>query len=208
MTALTRLQKILLLFIVLVSLLGLAIIVYFDEIKGQVLSLTDSAIVTVTGDVPHILTVQIKPESRIPPIGNDDLPLQVEIRQPGETLPVVTITATADSLGSAALGTISAVTVPPGTYDVAIKGRSHLRKVFENQNLDGPVIRNYALLLPQLPAGDAHPTADNYVNGMDISYLHMTVYSADARADLTNDGIVNSLDYSALLRNLHSYGDQ
>ena len=68
-------------------------------------------------------------------------------------------------------------------------------------------MRTYTLLIPQLPAGDTNPTADNYVNSLDISYITLKLYGTDTRADLNNDGFVNSLDYTALLQNLSSYGD-
>lgn len=207
MSLLTRTHKFILWFLILVSVFSLAVLLYIDYRKGEVLSTTDSKTVTVTGDIPHIIAIQIKPESRIPPAGNDELPLEIEIRPPGSLIPVTTISVTATSSGDASLGTISSVLLPPGTYDIAIKGLSHLRKVFPNQNFDGPVVRTYTLTLPQLPAGDANPTADNYVNSLDISYLTLKLYGNDLRADLTHDGTVNSLDYAALLRNLSASGD-
>jgi hypothetical protein len=187
------------------ALSGVLLIAIVDYTRGEVLSLTDS--VTVTGDIPHLMAVAIKPESRIPPIGNDTIQLDIEIRPPSSLVPIASLTVTANSSGVADLGSISASSVPPGVYDIAIKGLSHLRKVYPNQNLDGPAVRSYSLLIPQLPAGDANPTADNYVNSLDIAYVTLQLYSADNRADLTHDGLVNSLDYAALLRNITTYGD-
>lgn len=207
MSLLTRVHKLILWTLILLSTLALGLLLYIDYQRGDVLSVTDSKTVTVTGDIPHIIAIKIKPESRIPPAGNDELPLEIEIRPPGSLIPVTTLAVTANSVGDASLGTISSVTLPPGNYDVAIKGLSHLRKVFPNQDFDGPVIRTYTLTLPQLPAGDANPTADNYVNSLDVSYLTLMLYENDIRADLTHDGIVNSLDYAALLRNLSTAGD-
>lgn len=207
MALLTPTHKIIISILIILTLLGICLVTFFEYSQGEVQSLTDSKVVTVTGDIPHILTIQLKPESRIPPSGNDEIPVVVEIRNPSSLIPILTSNITANASGNADLGTISSITLPPGIYDVAIKGLSHLRKVYPNQNFEGPVIRTYTLLIPQLPAGDANPTADNYVNGMDISYLTLNLYGADLRADLTHDGIVNSLDYTALLRNINSYGD-
>ncbi len=207
MQLLGKIQKLIIWITISISFLGLSFLTYYEYTKGEVQSLTDSRNVTVTGDVPHIITINVKPESRIPPTGNDTLPLTVEIRPPGSLTAIASVSTTANSTGDATLGTISSITVPPGIYDVAIKGLSHLRKVYQNQNFDGPVVRSYTLTLPQLPAGDANPAADNYVNSLDISYLTLHIFDNDLRADLTHDGIVNSLDYAALLRNLSSYGD-
>jgi hypothetical protein len=118
------------------------------------------------------------------------------------------MTVSSDGAGVAALGNVSATELPPALYDIAIKGQSHLNKVFEDQNFDGPAVRSYILTANLLKAGDAHPSADNYVNGLDISYITVNLFTADSRADLTHDGIVNSLDYAALLKNLYAYGDQ
>jgi len=203
--ALTRQQKMIVWLFVILSMLGITVVAVIDYLKGEVLSITDS--VTVTGDIPHLLTVAIKPESRIPPIGNDALQLEVEIRPTNMLIPITSMVVQANSSGNADLGTISSSSVPPGVYDVAIKGLSHLRKVYPAQNFNGPAVRSYSLLIPQLPAGDTNPTADNYVNSMDIAYLTMQLYSSDLRADLTRDGLINSLDYAALLRNIYVMGD-
>lgn len=207
MELLRRRHKVIIWIIVLLTFLGITLLTLYEYSKGEVLSLTDSATVTITGDAPHIITINVKPEGRIPPLGNDALSMVVEIRPPGSLIPIATVNTTANATGDASLGTISSSSLPPGVYDVAIKGQSHLRKVYPNENFDGPVVRNYTLTLPQLPAGDANPTSDNYVNSLDISYLNLNIYGNDVQADLTRDGIINSLDYAALLRNLSSYGD-
>lgn len=203
--SLTKQQKFILWVFVFLALLGIFTTAAIDYVKGEVLSLTDS--VTVTGEIPHLMAVAIKPESRIPPTGNDNVQLEIEIRPPSSLVPIASLTVTANAAGIADLGSISASSVPPGVYDIAVKGLSHLRKVYPNQSLDGPAVRSYSLLIPQLPAGDANPSADNYVNSLDIAYVTLQLYGSDVRADLTNDGIVNSLDYAALLRNMTTYGD-
>lgn len=191
----------------LVSIVGLILQIYIGLIKGEVLGITQSGSVIVTTDVPHYITLAIKPESRIPPTGNDSLLLSVEIRPPSSLIPVYTTSVTANNNGVADLGSVSANTIPPGMYDIAIKGLSHLRKVYPNQTFDGSASKNFSLLVPQLPAGDANPTADNYVNSLDISYLALNLYTSDLRADLNRDTLVNSLDFTALLRNLYVNGD-
>ena len=207
MTLLTGSHKLILWITLTLATLGMCVTFGYEYSRGEVQSLTSTGDVTVTGNVPHIITIQVQPESRIPPTANNEVPLTVEIRAQNSVIPLTTIHTTTDANGFASLGTISSTLIPPGVYDVAIKGLSHLRKVYSAQSFDGPVVRSYTLVLPQLPAGDANPAADNYVNGLDISYLTLHIYSNDLRADLTHDGIINSLDYAALLRNIYSYGD-
>jgi hypothetical protein len=201
-------ERAIILVLIFTALSLLVAIIVHQAITGQVLGLIDSKIVSITGDAPHIVSVQIQPESRIPPSSNNELPLQVEIRQPNSLAPIVTITVSSDNAGVAALGDVSSTVLPPALYDIAIKGQSHLNKVFEDQDFNGPVVRSYILTANQLKAGDAHPSADNYVNGLDISYITINLFTTDTRADLTHDGMVNSLDYAALLKNLYAYGDQ
>jgi len=206
MKLLTKTHKIIVLTFVVISILAvLSLLWKYSPDSPEVLSETD--FVTITAEVPHVITIKIKPESRIPPINNDSLPIVVEVRQEGTTIPIATYSIIAANTGDAFLGTISINDIPLGTYDIAIKGLSHLRKVFTHQSFEGPSIRTYTLTIPELAAGDTNPTEDNYVNSLDISYMSMHLYESDQRADLTNDGIINSLDYSALLKNLYSHGD-
>ncbi len=203
MQILNRVQKLVIVVTILLSLLTLGVLLWLAYKKGEVLSET----VTITSEVPHFVQLSIKPEARIPPVGNDTVPVIIEIRAPGSLLPLVTFTATADSSGDIDLGSISTTSLPEGNYDIAVKALSHLRKVYTNQSFSGPALRNISLISPELPAGDVNPTADNLVNSLDIAYLTLQVYGSDQRADLTNDGIVNSLDYAALLKNLNKYGE-
>lgn len=208
MPILTLTHKRIILVLIFLTLLGLILVTLAEQLKGNVLSTTDMKTLTITGDTPHLVTVHVRPESRIPPIGNDAVHLTVEIRPTGSVHPITSLVVTANASGVANLGAISTTILPPGVYDVAVKGRSHLRKVYPAQQFTGPAVRGYELIVPQLAAGDTHPSADNYVNSLDISYLTMQLYGADERADLTHDGIVNSLDYTALLRNISVHGEE
>jgi hypothetical protein len=151
------------------------------------------------------VTIKITPENRIPPTGNDALEINVDIRHQNSSTSLYNTTFGTDNGGQGSF------CIPPGIitaghYDVYVKGLSHLRRIFpyrefltDNTTLD---IRN-----PVLWAGDSHPTSDNYVNSMDISYEILKIYTNDLRADLNRDSIVNSLEFPTLLSHLYQYGD-
>lgn len=151
------------------------------------------------------VTIKITPENRIPPTGNNALEINVDIRQPNSQQSLYNLTLGTDNNGQGFF-CIPPGTISPGNYDVYVKGLSHLRRIFpqrefisDNTTLD---IRN-----PVLWAGDSHPTSDNYVNSMDISYEILKIYTSDLRADLNRDSIVNSLEFPTLLSHLYQYGD-
>ena len=56
-----------------------------------------------------------------------------------------------------------------------------------------------------LKAGDLNN--DNRIDALDVARLAQKWFQADSGADLTGDGIVNSLDYSLLRTNWNSTGD-
>lgn len=205
MDLLHRQQRILIIILSLLSLAGLTVVIWIGLRNGDVLS--ENSTVTVTGSVPHIISIQTLPGARIPPVGNNQISESIELRAPGSTTVLYTITATTDNNGNVTLPAIDPGLIPPGQYDVAVKGSSHLRRVFTNQVFDGPMVRQYTLTTPVLLVGDTNTPADNYVNSLDISYLAAQLYTNDSRADLTQDSIVNSLDLSALLNNLYVQGD-
>lgn len=182
---------------------GMGYITIHAIVSGAVLSSND---VTVTSEVPSDVTIAISLESRIPPT-DYAAPLTVEIRPHNSLVPLTTITTTSNTAGVATLGIVSSSQVPPGMYDIAVKGESYLRKVFPNQSFDGPIQKNFDLSAIPLLAGDVNPTSDEYVNSLDVSYITRELYSSDQRADITHDGIVNSLDITALLKNLYQHGD-
>lgn len=163
--------------------------------------------VTISASVDYCPYVIITPQNRIPPTNNNSLEINVGIRDVGSALDLWTTTVTTDNTGTASLCPIGASTLPNTNYDVAIKGLSHLRRLFSNLNLHNGNTYVLDLRSPVLFAGDSHPTADNYVNSLDVSYEILNLYTSDLRADLNRDSIVNSLEFPTLISNLYSYGD-
>ena len=86
--------------------------------------------VTVSAGVPLSPTIIVKPENRIPPTGNDSLSMDIEVRDGTTTL--TTESVITDSTGTAPLAMKTVEVVSVGEHDIAIKGLSHLRKVFKD----------------------------------------------------------------------------
>jgi hypothetical protein len=151
------------------------------------------------------------------PVGNDSLLMQIDIRDGSNVL--VSENVTTDNFGFSPLQSRTVDVIPVGQHDIAIKGLSHLRKVFRNVNF-GPANTFTIDLYPPsgtsfwdehqnyvLRAGDTHPTSDNYVNSLDLSYSIVKIYSGDLRADLNRDTKVNSLDFPTMITHLYEYGE-
>lgn len=183
--------------------ISLSALVRFDPLKKSVLSES----VSINAEVPLYLTIRTRPQNRIPHTGNDSLEQVFEIRTEGTTTALVTETATSNNDGDAELTPISGSVIPSGSYDVAIKGLSHLRRVFHSVPIGTTAIQFVDLTDPILLAGDSYPLGDNYVNSLDLSYTVRNLYLTDLRADLNRDGIVNSLEFPTQISNLYSYGD-
>jgi hypothetical protein len=162
--------------------------------------------VGVTSFIRWDITFEVNPERRVP--ATDQVNVDVEVRTPSTTNIIYAENVPTDN---SAIGTLSAASdddLPPGTYDFAIKGISHLRKVFEDQTV-GPTPQTYLdLTSEELLAGDSHPSSDNYINSIDIAYEVLHLYSEDMRADLNRDTRVNSLDFQTLAENLFKTGDE
>lgn len=95
-----------------------------------------------------------------------------------------------------------------GTYTVYVKGFSHLGKIF----IENDMFYNYKTeldfsnkLSDQLLAGDV--LDHNYINGLDLNVTISNLYSSNLKSDFNRDGIVNSLDLSNQIFNLHLSGD-
>ncbi|MCS6777163.1 MAG: hypothetical protein RMJ43_05020 [Chloroherpetonaceae bacterium] len=103
-------------------------------------------------------------------------------------------------------GAYTVSNVPPGTYQVAIKGSKWLRRVI-SVNATASVSNADATLL----AGDAND--DNAVDVLDLNAL-ITAFDAaggdpnwNAGADLNGNGVVDVLDLDLLIRNFDLLGD-
>ncbi|GIV20873.1 MAG: hypothetical protein KatS3mg023_2624 [Armatimonadota bacterium] len=131
------------------------------------------------------------------------VPVTIEIRNPGETTPVETHVVNLDSTGAYEFST--ALT---GTYDVAAKASHWLRQVIPGVNLTGaPVTLNFSLI-----NGDVD--GDNEVTLFDFGQL-VTAFGAmpgdsnwNPNADLDGDEEVSLFDFGILVRNFGMVGDE
>lgn len=173
---------------------------------GSTLGTTAVAPVSVTASIPYCPTLYIIPQNRLPPTNNNSLEIHVDIRPENSSTPIWDATVTTDNEGKAQLCPIDPALITNSHYDILIKGLSHLRRVYPHQWFHGAGF-TLDLKKPILLAGDSHPTSDNYVNSMDISYEINKLYTNDLRADLNRDTIVNSLEFPTLISNLYETGD-
>ena len=187
----------------------LLLTIFFFSLSSSTsaLTLTGSGSVNVNAQVNFTLTIKVYPERRIPLTGHWMNQNVVEIRNIGSTTPLITQVVENDAQGVGVLNPINVSVLPPGNYDIAVKGYSHLRKVYPNYSFVTNTL-NYDLTTTgeELEAGDTSIVIDNYVNSLDISYLSNNLYSGNLKSDLNRDGIVNSLDLSNQIRNLYKYG--
>lgn len=174
---------------------------YFSVSKNSVLG--DS---TINATVDYCPTFVFTPQNRIPSTGNNSLSIQFWIRSESDKSIAFSQNTTLDNSGSVNICPISLSTLPDEYYDILVKGNSHLRRIFPHQRFY-EAKKTYDLKQPVLLAGDSHPSNDNYINSMDISYEITNIYSSTQKADLNRDGIINSLDFSTLLSNLYKNGD-
>jgi hypothetical protein len=156
------------------------------------------------------LDLKALPEMRIPPIGNFDTHLTIEVRNPGETIPL--FSQAIDTNNDGFYSNLLLAGISPGVYDLTAKGYSHLRDKEENVNLvagsnfvdfsNGE--RDYLL------AGDVNGiNGDNLVNSIDIAIevIKLDETSNIEREDLNQDSIVNSVDLAITIKNLDLWGD-
>lgn len=164
--------------------------------------------VLITAKVDYTLSIRVYPEKRIPPVNHWMNQNVVEIRNVGSTIPLVTQTVNMDANGEGTLTSVDSSVVPSGNYDFAIKGYSHLRRIFtaaiasneEFLDLTGPGL--------DLLAGDTSVVEDNYVNSLDLSTISQYLYTGNIKNDLNRDGLVNSLDLSNMSTNLYLKGEE
>ncbi len=137
--------------------------------------------------------------------GNRTLvPITLEIRNPGTTTVVQSLTVFLDSSG----GFRVRASVTPGTYDLAFKGSTWLRKVLRNV----PIAANGASGLSfSLLNGDVN--GDNTINLVDLNRISAAWRSQpgssnwDPQADLNGDLRVNLLDRNIVAKNWRLRGD-
>ncbi len=131
--------------------------------------------------------------------------LSIEVRNPGSTTALQTANATVQPGGHYAFKP----TVADGTYDIAIKGSTHLRKVLKNVTIDTTGTTGVNVTLPW--NGDAD--GDNQVTVFDYSILSDSFDKSvgdagyNAAADFDRDGSITVFDYSLLSDAFDKSGD-
>ncbi|MBU4376752.1 MAG: right-handed parallel beta-helix repeat-containing protein, partial [Candidatus Omnitrophica bacterium] len=136
---------------------------------------------------------------------------------PGETTPIayasindedkdkigIQITLSSD-------GSYKLIDLPTGTYDISVKANGYLRETIEDMVIDEDAYIENIDFGP-LKAGDANN--DNAVDSKDSTIVDDAMGSTpgspnwDERADINNDGIINTLDSDLVTTNLGLIGD-
>jgi cysteine-rich repeat protein len=106
-------------------------------------------------------------------------------------------------------GTLTTDEVPDGSYDVSLKGLSHLTKIIRSDEINAP---DHTLDFTfgetfYLLAGDVHKSKDDFINALDITATVKALYTDDIHADLNKDGLINALDITITVNNLYKNGE-
>lgn len=165
--------------------------------------------VFITARVNFNPTLKVYPEKRIPAVNHWVNTNVIEIRPVGSRVPLVTQVVPCDENGICILNPIDVGALPSGNYDVAVKGFSHLRKVFPNKSfIANSLFLDLTSGGQELLAGDTSVIEDNYVNSLDLDSTIQYLYSfTNIKNDLNRDTQVNSLDLSNEIINLYKSGD-
>ncbi len=179
-----------------------------QDLGATLLNFTGSNQVTVTAMVPAcLLTLNIKPEKRIPREGNWDTILNVEIRT-SSNVPILNTSFPSDASGTGVYDLCANnVYFPPGAYTFLIRGLSHLTRVFENVDAFESNEQFSLVFSPEMLAGETSIVYDNYINILDFVTQINNLYTADNKNDLNQDGMVNSLDFNNTITNFYVAGE-
>jgi hypothetical protein len=165
------------------------------------------AIFKVTGNIQFNPRLKVYPERREVLPTNWQNESVVEIRAIGSRNPILASYVTTDPTGNGSMVPIDVSSLPPGYYDISVKGYSQLRKVFSGKPFF--LIEHFYDLTTDgefLKSGDT--IDDNYVNLLDLKQTEAKLYTDDLKNDLNRDGIVNSLDVSNLVYNFNVNGEE
>lgn len=163
--------------------------------------------VNVNAEVAYTINIKVYPEKRIPITGNWMNQNTIQIRNIGSSTPIITQVVNMNANGDGTMSSVSTVSLPPGNYDIAIKGYSHLRKVY-SANLSSAVVNlNFTGSGFEMLAGDTSVFEDNYINSLDLSNISRQLYTSDLKNDLNRDTSVNALDLSNVSYNFYKSGD-
>jgi len=165
-----------------------------------------------------LLNFTVIPEKRIPSTGNDGTRVLIYVYTPGGTVPIQTYSYY-DTDNNGNYTGLALTGMSPGTYDIAVKGYAHLRKRLNNvtltggaNNIDFTFAGSDRLLCGDVYVNGSYPDGDNMVNSVDVTYLvsKWAVNDAgvsDERADVDENGQVNSLDMTKTVNNYAVVGD-
>lgn len=165
-----------------------------------------------------LLDFTVIPEKRLPAVGNDGTRVVIDVYNPGGNTPVQSYSYY-DTDNSGNYTGLPLTGVSPGVYDIAVKGYAHLRKRLNGVALSSgtnTVDFTFAgadkLLTGDVYVNGAYPDGDNMVNSVDVTYLvsKWAVNDAgvsDERADVDENGQVNSLDMTKTVNNYAVVGD-
>lgn len=158
------------------------------------------------------------PEKRIPAVGNDGTRVVIDVYNIGGNIPIQSYSYYDTDNNGNYTGLVLAG-INSGTYDIAVKGYAHLRK-----RLNGVVLTTGAntvdftfagtdkLLCGDVYVNGSYPDGDNMVNSIDVTYLVSKwavndLAVSDERADVDENGQVNSLDMTKTVNNYAVIGD-
>lgn len=158
------------------------------------------------------------PEKRIPSTGNDGTKVIIYVYSVGSQSPLHSYFYY-DTDNNGNYSNLELTGLSAGTYDLAIKGYSHLIKRVNNINLnvgnnfvDFTNASNDKLLCGDLYTNGIYPNGDNKVNSVDVTYL-VSKWAledfgvSDERADVDENHQVNSLDITKVVNNYALIGD-
>jgi hypothetical protein len=169
-----------------------------------------------------VLDFTVIPEKRIstPPLPNpnDSTRVLIYVYNTGGSVPIQTYSYY-DTDNSGHYAGLVLTGVSPGVYDLAVKGYAHLRK-----RVNGVVLTSGTnavdftaggtdkLLCGDVYTNGSYPDGDNMVNSVDVTYLTSRwaindMGVSDERADVDENGQVNSLDMTKTVNNYAVIGD-
>ncbi len=184
-----------------ILLLNLGFLINIETVKAATVN-NSGDVEIITGFYSCRLNIQVYPEKRIPRFNNWQNTIYVEIFS-SSNQSLGTFQASTNNLGAANIDLCQlGFKLIGGNYTFAIKGLSHLRRVYPNVNTF--FTKEVSVNLtnqPELQAGDTGIVVDNFINVMDITTQVAKIYTGDLKNDLNRDGQVNSLDISNTLTN-------
>lgn len=158
------------------------------------------------------------PEKRVPATGNNGTRIKIEVYSQGGNTPIQTYSYY-NTNGNGGHSGLQLTGLNPGTYDIAIKGYAHLKKRINGINLIGGSNTldfsnggSEELLCGDVYTNATYADGDNTVNSVDVTYLVSKWADedngvSDERADVDENGQVNSLDMTKTVNNYAVMGE-